>query len=170
MPVRIVNFVFQRLFRINAGVPWSVHYTSIVRRPDRLRIGRGVKRYLAVSGGCYLQALNGIEIGDDTIFAPGVKIISTNHDEATFLSTMEPPIIIGKHCWLGANAVILPGVTIGDYSIVAAGAVVTKPVPPGVIVAGVPARIMRPVRLGCELERDEQTDRLDAEPTSPRTH
>jgi len=144
--VRIVNFLFQRVFRINAGAPWSVHYTSIVENPDRLRLGRGVSRSLAVSAGCYLQAYNGIEIGDDTIFAPGVKIVSTNHDEVTFGAVSESPIVIGSHCWLGANAVILPGVTIGDGSIVGAGAVVTKPVPPGVIVAGVPARVVRSVR------------------------
>jgi len=149
--IRIVNFIFQRIFRINSGLPWSMHYTSIVQAPHRLKIGKGVKRYFAVSGHCYIQAFNGIEIGDGTIFAPGVKIISTNHEEGERRRSLSgPPIIIGKYCWLGANAVIWPGVTIGDHSIVAAGAVVTKSVPEGVIVGGIPARHIRKVRSASE--------------------
>ena len=59
-------------------------------------------------------------------------------------STMIPaPIHIGKHVWIGSNATVLPGVTIGDGAIVAAGAVVTKDVPKNTIVSGVPARVMR---------------------------
>lgn len=141
--MRIVNFVFQRIFRINSKVPWSVHYTSIIEGAEKLKIGRNVQKSFAVSGNCYIQALNGIEIGSDTIFAPGVKIISTNHDISTYSSTRNPPIRIGNHCWLGANAVILPGVQLGDNVIVAAGAVVTKSFSSNVILAGVPARVIR---------------------------
>jgi acetyltransferase-like isoleucine patch superfamily enzyme len=53
------------------------------------------------------------------------------------------PVTIGDDIWIGANAVILPGVTIGDHSVVAAGAVVTKDVPPHTLVAGVPAKIIK---------------------------
>lgn len=141
--IRLVNFIFQRILRINGRVPWSVHYTSIVEGPQNLRIGRSVAKSFAVSGHCYIQGFNGIEIGDHTIFAPGVKIISTNHDEVTHASTQEPPIRIGNHCWLGANSIILPGVTLGDNVIVGAGAVVTKSFPCNVTIAGVPARVVR---------------------------
>ena len=140
--IRLINYIFQRIFRINSDAPWSVHYTSIVENAHKLKIGRGVHRCLAVSGHCYIQAYNGIDIGDDTIFGPGVKILLTNHDEVTFAAKKGPPIIIGEHCWLGANSVILPGVHLGDDVIVGAGAVVTKSFPGGSVIAGVPAGVI----------------------------
>ena len=144
--IRLINYIFQRIFRINSDTPWSVHYTSIVENAHKLKIGRGVHHSLAVSGHCYIQAYNGIDIGDDTIFGPGVKILSTNHDKVTFAAEVGPPIIIGKHCWLGANSVILAGITLGDNVIVGSGAVVTKSVPSGFVVGGVPAKIIHPVK------------------------
>lgn len=141
---RFVNYFFKRVFGVNADVPWSVHFTSRVVVPTRIKFGEGVERSFMFSGGCYIQGGNGIEIGDGTIFAPGVKIISANHDPQD-LSQWKPdrPIKIGKNCWIGANAVILPGVELGDNVIVGAGAVVTKSFPGNVIVAGNPARIIR---------------------------
>ncbi len=53
------------------------------------------------------------------------------------------PITIGTHVWIGSNATILPGVTLGDWAVVAAGAVVTQDVPPGAVVGGVPAKILK---------------------------
>jgi acetyltransferase-like isoleucine patch superfamily enzyme len=142
----LANFIFQRILGINKNVPWSVHYTSLVMSPEKIKIGKNVAYCFAVSGGLYIQAKNGIEIGDDVLIAPGVKIVSTNHDEVTFNSTQEPPIVIGDRCWLGANSVVLPGVTLGKHVIVGAGAVVTKSFPDGVIIGGVPAKIIRKVK------------------------
>ncbi len=137
----LVNVFFQRVLRINAGVPWMVHFTSYVS--GRVTIGRNVWVSFAVSGGCYVQGGNGVEIGDDTIFAPGVKVVSANHDREN-LQRWSPsePVRIGRGCWLGANAVILPGVQLGDGCTVAAGAVVTKSFPAGSTVGGVPARLI----------------------------
>jgi len=141
-----VNFLVQRVLRINGNVPWMVHFTStvVMPTPSHLVIGERVWVSFAVSGGCYVQAANGIRIGARTIFAPGVKIISANHDPRDH-SKWEPgpPIVIGEDCWIGANAVILPGVQLGDRVIVGAGAVVTKSVPSDSVVAGVPARPLR---------------------------
>jgi len=91
-----------------------------------------------------VQGGNGISIGEGTVFGPGVKIVSANHN-AKDLSTWEPAesIRIGKACWIGANAVILPGVEIGDSSIVGAGAVVTKSFPAKSVVAGNPAKTIK---------------------------
>ena len=116
-----------------------VHFTS--RVTGRIIIGKNVWESFAVSGSCYIQGGNGITIGDDTIFAPGVKIISANHDLNDFSKWEEADqITIGKRCWIGANAVILPGVQLGDDVIVGAGAVVTKSFPSSSVIAGVPAK------------------------------
>lgn len=140
--LRFVNFVFQRVFRINSTIPWSVHFTSTVK--GKIKIGENVKTSFAVSSCCYIQGINGIEIGDNTIFASGVKLISANHDFNKRAEALKArPIIIGKNVWLGANVVILPGVMIGDNSIVAAGAVVTKNVESNCMVAGTPAKLIK---------------------------
>ena len=141
--LRFVNFFVHHVMGISSRVPWSVHYTSRVAAYKNLRLGRNVEISLAVSGGCYIQAINGIFIGDDTIFAPGVKIISANHARPGLSGWDEaPPIRIGKNCWLSVNAVILPGVELGDGVIVGAGAVVTKSFPSGSVIGGVPAKII----------------------------
>ena len=140
--LRLINFFFQKIIRINAEVPFMVHFTSTVSKT--VYMGKGVARYFANSGGCYIQGINKIYIGDYTIFAPGIKIISANHDKNNLLKhdkTTES-IRIGKNCWIGANAVILPGVQLGDNVIIGAGAVVTKSFPSDVIIGGVPAKVI----------------------------
>lgn len=136
------NFFFQRVLRINCEVPVMIHFTS--RANGDIRIGKDVARSFALSGNCYIQAINGVYIDDDTLFAPGVKFVSANHDLENGGFTKAPPIRIGKRCWIGANAVILPGVELGDDVVVAAGAVVTRSFEGGVTVAGVPARVVSP--------------------------
>lgn len=139
--VWLANSFFQRILRINGDVPWMVHYTSCVTKPENITIGANVWRSFAISGGCYIQAINGIEIGDDTIFAPGVKMISANHNPQDLHHWIQgEPIEIGRDCWIGANAVILPGVRLGCRCVVGAGAVVTRSFDACSIVAGVPAK------------------------------
>lgn len=140
--LRLVNFFFQKILRINAEVPFMVHYTS--RVSETVFLGKGVAEYFANSSGCYIQGINKIYFGDNTIFAPGIKIISANHDKKDFSKHNKTigPIIIGKNCWIGANAVILPGVQLGDNVIVGAGAVVSKSFPSNVVIGGVPAKII----------------------------
>lgn len=137
-----VNWLFQRVFKINSQYTFPIHFTSKVS--GRVNIGEGVEKYLACSGGCYIQGINGVIIGDHSLIAPGVKIISANHsvNKLDGWDTAKP-IVIGKHVWIAANAVILPEVNIGDYAIIGAGAVVTKNVPEYAVVAGVPAKIIK---------------------------
>jgi acetyltransferase-like isoleucine patch superfamily enzyme len=99
----------------------------------------------AISGGCYFQALNGIKLGKNFLFAPGVKLISANHDFSNHNhSIKENPIIIGDNVWLGANVIILPGVELGNNCIVGAGSVVTKSFKKdNLVIAGNPARIIK---------------------------
>ena len=76
---------------------------------------------------------------------PGVKLISANHDLNDYDRHIEcQPIIIGDNCWLGANAIILPGVKLGNHVVIAAGAVVAKSFEQhDILLAGVPARIVK---------------------------
>lgn len=137
----LINAFVQRVLRVNATAGWMVHFTSCVW--GKISIGRNVWRSFALSPCCYIQGGNGITIGDDTIFGPGVKIISANHDVNDLSKWKKAePITIGKRCWIGANAVILPSVQLGDDVIVGAGAVVNRSFPSGSVIAGVPAAVI----------------------------
>lgn len=137
-------FVFwQRILGINRGSAWPVHFTSRVVAPEKIRAGRG--SYPGDMPGCYIQGTNGIEIGDYCLVGPGVGMISANHDSSDPRRHLPaPPIRIGSHCWIGMNAVILPGVELGERTVVGAGAVVTKSFLQGhCVLAGNPARVVR---------------------------
>lgn len=137
----IINVIIQRVFRINGNVPWMVHYTSTVTEYRKIILGKDVWKSFAISGNCYIQGGNGILFGEGTIFAPGCKIISANHNPNNLSEHIsENPIVIGKFCWIGANAIILPGVSLGDHCVVGAGAVVTHCFPEGSVIVGVPAK------------------------------
>jgi acetyltransferase-like isoleucine patch superfamily enzyme len=107
-----------------------------------LRFGRNI----FVNHGCTAMDFGGIEIGDDVMLGPNVQLISSGHplDPETRRSRITmAPIRIGRGVWIAAGATVLQGVTVGDDAVVAAGAVVTKDVPPRTLVAGVPARVIR---------------------------
>jgi acetyltransferase-like isoleucine patch superfamily enzyme len=107
-----------------------------------LRLGRNV----FVNHGCTAMDFGGIDIGDDVMIGPNVQLISSGHplDPATRRrSITTAPIRIGSGVWIAAGAMVLQGVTVGDDAVVAAGAVVTKDVPPRTLVAGVPAQVIR---------------------------
>lgn len=135
-----VNFRSQRIFRSNAETPFQILFTSTIIKGNKIKLWENVWKSFALSNGCYIQGGNGIYIGDDTIFAPGVKIISAIHDPLQGMTCGKAPASrIGSRCWIGANAVILPGVELGDDCIVGAGAVVTRSFGHAVVIAGVPA-------------------------------
>ena len=101
-----------------------------------------------VNSGCTFMDRGGIYIGDDVFIGPGAKLITENHAESPALRrhVYSNPITVKRGAWIGAGAIILPGVTIGENSIVAAGAVVTKDVLSNAVVGGTPARFIRSVR------------------------
>lgn len=140
--LKLSNFFFQKILRINGNFKIMVHYTSQVN--GSIKIGRNVVKSFANSGSCYFQGINGIIIGDNTIFAPGVKVISANHNPKTLSNhNFNKPITIGNNCWLGANSIVLPGVSLGDNVIVGAGAVVTRSYGDNVVLVGVPAKPLK---------------------------
>jgi serine acetyltransferase len=148
LALSIVNFVFQKVFRIDSKYPYSKHYTSRIVYPSRFIIedwDLATLLSIAVSGGCYFQAGIGIQIGKGTIIAPNVSIVSVGHDIYDFSKVPnDEPIKIGRYCWIGASTVIRPGIELGDHSIVGAGSVVTRSYPEGyVVLGGVPARVIK---------------------------
>ena len=100
-----------------------------------------------INHGCSFLDLGGITIEDDVLIGPKVNLITENHpiDPRKRKNLDLKSIVIKKNVWIGANATILPGVTIGENSIVAAGAVVNKDVPSNVIVGGVPAKTIKKI-------------------------
>ena len=97
--------------------------------------------------GCSFQDRGGIHIGDGSMIGMNVTIATLNHGLPleTRNTTYASPVIIGKNVWIGSSATILPGVTIGENSVVAAGAVVTKDVPENTVVVGVPAKAVKTI-------------------------
>ena len=138
-----LDVLFRRVLRQNAGVRWAVHHTSTIHSPERLTVGRGT--FPGDSPGVYINADNGVHVGDFTNLGPQVGLISANHDlVANTERVPATPLRIGNFCWLGMGAVVLPGVQLGDFTVVGAGAVVTRSFPEGYcVVAGNPARLIR---------------------------
>ncbi len=90
-----------------------------------------------------------IYVGDCTMFGPNVTVATAGHPILPELRAQgyqyNAPIHIGRNCWIGAGAVILPGITIGDNVVVGAGSVVTKDLPDNVVAVGNPCRVLRPI-------------------------
>lgn len=101
--------------------------------------------------GLHNTIIGPVTIGSHVNLAQGITVTALNHNFEESCKRIDEqgvttkPVIIGNDIWIGANAVILPGVSIGDHSVVAAGAVVTKDVPPHSLVAGVPAKIIKKI-------------------------
>ena len=108
-----------------------------------IKIGKDV----FVNSGCCFQDQGGVTLGDGCLVGHNVVFATLDHDKRPGRrgDMTAAPIVVGKDVWIGAHATILKGVTIGDDAIVAAGAVVTRDVPPNTIAAGVPARVVKTI-------------------------
>ena len=104
-----------------------------------------IGKHVFINMGCKFQDQGGIFIGDGVLIGHNVVLATLNHAmQPERRSDMLPaPIHIGKRVWIGSNATVLPGVTIGDGAVVAAGAVGTRDVPANTVVGGVPAKVIR---------------------------
>jgi len=127
------------------GGKMQIEEGVVIRGCKLLKLGRRVN----FARGVWINARGGVVMGNDVMIGPGARVISNGHEMA---STERPmidqglysrPIKIGDDVWIGANAIVLPGVEIGSHSVVAAGSIVTKDVPSYVVVAGAPARVVK---------------------------
>ena len=119
----------QKILGFNRHVPWPVHRSSMVKECNRIDPGT---RTPGLGRNCHIDGRNGIVFGKNVWVGPSVKIISMNHDLNNFNKyTKAKPIKIGDNSWLGASAIILAEVELGEHTIVAAGAIVTKSFPEG---------------------------------------
>ncbi len=139
------NVWSQKVLGFNRKVPFPVAPGNRVGNAAHIRFSPNDLNNFQ-NMGCYFQAYEGhITIGEGTWIAPGVGLITANHDPtAPDRHLPAKDIVLGEHCWIGMNAVILPGVTLGAYTTVGAGAVVTKSFPQGhCVLVGNPAHIIR---------------------------
>ena len=121
--------------------------STTIFTPFHTNFGRHIQlgKNVFINHACTFLDLGGIIIEDDVMIGPKVSIITENHpvnpNERKVLDLKS--VNVKRNAWIGANATILPGVTIGENSVVAAGAVVTKDVPANTVVAGIPAKVIK---------------------------
>src|ERR1035437_8313648 len=138
----ILTAFLQKIVGINRIVPWPVHFTSYVKAPENIF---SKTESVGEAMGDYIDGRNGIYLDENASIGPKVSIISQNHHENNYDQHIKgKPIIIRKNCLLLTNCMILPEVELGEHTIVAAGAVVTKSFLEGnQIIGGVPAKLIK---------------------------
>ena len=164
---KYANFLFQEAIRIGMELNNQYHTPDEIREIMSRLIGERVDnsfrlfppfytdfgknihigKDVFINSGCHFQDQGGIKIGDGVFIGHNVVLATINHDllPRNNRKNHYEPIEIGSHVWIGSNATILQGVTIGEWAVVAAGAVVTKDVPPFTVVGGVPSRVIRTI-------------------------
>lgn len=177
----------ERLYEFNATRPSEEEKRQALLREMLAEVGEGCHieppfhanwggRFIHLGNHVYInfgfKAVDDthIYIGDCAMLGPGVLVATAGHPVAPELRGSDPyqynlPVRIGANCWLGGNVTVLPGVTVGDGSVVGAGSVVTRDIPPGVVAAGNPCRVLREIN-----ERDREyfyKDRKVPDPIRP---
>ena len=165
--MRFMGQLAQEALRITAELNNGYHTPDEIRRimsqltgrpvsdtfsmfpPFYTDCGKNLKlgEYVFINSGCRFQDQGGITIGDGALIGHNVVMATINHglEPERRGDNIPAPIVLGRNVWIGANATILSGVTIGDNAVVAAGSVVTKDVPANMVVAGVPAKVIKSV-------------------------
>ncbi len=136
--------VIQVRERLSEIIGSHIDESTAIFAPFHTNFGQHIKigKNVFINHACTFLDMGGITIEDDVLIGPKVNLVTENHpvNPANRKTLLCNPIVIKKNAWIGAAATILPGVTIGENAIVAAGSVVTKDVPNNTIVAGVPAK------------------------------
>jgi hypothetical protein len=140
------SIVSQKMMGFNRNTPWPVSPFNCIAEPSNIYFDPDDINNFQTFG-CYFSNTFGgkIFIGKGTYIAPNVGLITTNHDLYDPDFHLSPKDIhLGEKCWIGMNAIILPGVALGDHTVVGAGSVVTKSFPEGYcVIVGSPARIIK---------------------------
>ncbi len=139
------SILWQKILGFNRHIPWPVSPFINISSAKNISFDVDDLSNFQMSGS-YFQNFSGkIAIGKGTYIAPNVGIITANHDPSDLKRHLPGKnVVIGKNCWIGMNSVILPGVVLGDDTVVGAGSVVTKSFPQGkCVVAGNPANLIR---------------------------
>ena len=121
------------------GANSRVNTPLTVIRPHNVKIGNNV----IIMNGCLMMSAGGIIIDDDSLIAANVQLISNNHDLENRMVITCKPVHICRRAWIGAGATILPGVTVGENSVVGAGSVVTHDIPSRCIAVGNPCHVIK---------------------------
>jgi len=132
----------QKVLGYNREAYWPTHYTSRVVGAHNILVGVGTNP--GFNSGCYIQGSGKLYFGDYTTVGQNTGILSGGHDIYDHRILFGKETRIGNYCWIGMNCMILPGVTLGDLTIVAAGSVVTKSFPEGYcVIGGNPAKVIK---------------------------
>ena len=140
------GILFQKILKFNRRIPWPVSPLHTVSWGRNLRFHPDdINMFNEMSGKYFQNFAAPITIGRGTWIASNVGIITANHDPLDLCRHLPgKPVELGESCWIGMNAVILPGVTLGPHTVVGAGSIVTHSFPDGYcVIAGNPARLVR---------------------------
>ena len=125
----------------------EIDQTTTIFPPFYTNFGRSISlgKNVFINHACSFLDIGGITIEDDVQIGPRVNLTSENHplDPQDRKTLLLGSILIQRNAWIGAGASILPGVTIGENAVVAAGAVVSRDVPANTVVAGIPAKVVK---------------------------
>ena len=139
VPIHQLRKFIYRMSGIKLGKQVGFHWRARFYHPWKLKIGRNS----IIGNDAMLDARNGIIIGENVSLSMGVWIWTMEHDpQDPYYRAKGGPVVIEDFTWISCRVVILPNITVGKGAIVAAGAVVTKDVPPYAIVGGIPAKII----------------------------
>lgn len=139
IPLHSLRNAIWDLAGLKLGNHSTLHTGIRVFDPRNITVGEGT----IIGYACFIDGRAKVEIGNHTDIASEVMIYSSEHDlKAEDFRAISAPVKIGNYVFIGPRAIILPGVTIGDGAVVAAGAVVTKDIAPFTIVGGVPAKVI----------------------------
>ena len=132
--------------------------STIIFPPFYTNFGRFIHigKNVFINHACSFLDMGGIYIDDEVLIGPKVNLITENHplDSEDRKALITKPITLKRRAWIGAGSTILPGVTVGQNAVVAAGSVVSKDVPDNVVVGGVPAKFIKSIYSGQVLEND----------------
>jgi len=141
-----IEQIRERLSEITGN---SIDESTTVFVPFYTNFGRFIQigKNVFINHACSFLDMGGITIEDDVLIGPKVNLITENHplEPVNRRALVAMPIIIKRNAWIGAAVTILPGVTIGENAVVAAGAVVSKDVPASTVVGGIPAKFIKSV-------------------------